>query len=74
MCVGEAAIKIHAWGNVLNSFIDWLLVASGIFQGIFAVLVAYWGNRIHRTGWLGGLFMIQSFLCILVIIPTLVHQ
>jgi hypothetical protein len=55
-------------------FLDWLIVTSGICQGIFAILVAYWGNRIHRTGWLGGLFMIQSFMCILVVIPTLVHK
>ena len=54
--------------------LDWLLVASGIFQGIFAVFIAYWGNRIHRTAWLGALFMIQAFMCVLVIIPTLVHQ
>jgi hypothetical protein len=49
-------------------------VASGIFQGFFAIIIGYWGNRIHRTGWLGGIFMLQSFMCILIIIPTLVHQ
>ncbi|KAL7041620.1 hypothetical protein ACKWTF_000836 [Chironomus riparius] len=54
--------------------IDWLIVTSGICQGIFAIIISYWGNRIHRTGWLGGLFMIQSFLCILIVIPTLVHH
>lgn len=53
---------------------DWLLVASGIFQGMFAVVIAYWGNRFHRTAWLGGLFMLQAFMCILVIIPTLLNQ
>jgi MFS family permease len=56
------------------AFLDWLLVASGIFQGIFAIFVAYWGNRIHRTAWLGGLFMLQSVLCLIVVIPTLAHN
>lgn len=53
---------------------DWLLVSSGILQGVFSVFVAYWGNRIHRTAWLGGLFMLQSVLCLIVVIPTLVHK
>lgn len=53
---------------------DWLLVAGGIFQGLFAIVVAYWGNRIHRTAWLGGLFMLQSVLCLIVVIPTLTHK
>jgi hypothetical protein len=53
---------------------DWLLVASGVFQGIFAIFVAYFGNRFHRTAWLGALLMLQAFICVLVVIPTLVHQ
>jgi hypothetical protein len=40
--------------------VDWLLVSSGIFQGIFAILIAYWGNRIHRTGLLVYLVSNQS--------------
>lgn len=56
------------------SALDWLLVASGVFQGIFAVVVAYWGNRVHRTAWLGGLFMLQSVACLIVVIPTLAHN
>lgn len=54
--------------------IDWLLVTSGILQGFFAILVAYWGNRMHRTAWLGGLFMLQSIFCLIVIIPTLAQN
>jgi hypothetical protein len=92
------------WLTIFTSFFhiswqitmsDWLLVASGLFQGLIAIFVAYYGNKIHRTGWLGGVwkllhkhsnlilqlfilssqcFMLQSVMCLFVIIPTLVHQ
>lgn len=74
--VGNHNIKATCMNCFINdvSLSDWLLVASGVFTGLFAIVVAYWGNRIHRTAWLGGLFMLQSVLCLIVIIPTLVHQ
>lgn len=50
------------------------MVSSGIFQGIFAMLVTYWGNRIHRAAWMGALFMLQAVMCLVVIVPTLAHQ
>lgn len=59
---------------LIHLTLDWLLVASGIFTGIFAIVVSYWGNQIHRTAWLGGLFMLQSVLCIVVVVPTIVHK
>lgn len=58
----------------MNIFSDWLLVANSIFQGLLAVAIAYWGNRIHRTAWMGGLFMLQGILCFMVIIPVLIHK
>ncbi|XP_062545501.1 solute carrier organic anion transporter family member 1C1 [Armigeres subalbatus] len=59
----------------LDPFIvDWLLVTSGIAQGVLALLVAYWGNRLHRISWLGGTFMLQSVGLVLLIIPTLTHN
>ncbi|CRK86316.1 CLUMA_CG000032, isoform A [Clunio marinus] len=67
----KKAAMIH---NYDPRIVDWLLVASGIFQGTFAIIVAHWGNRLHRTAWLGGLFMLQSILCIIVIIPTIVNN
>ncbi|XP_039449013.1 solute carrier organic anion transporter family member 1C1 [Culex pipiens pallens] len=54
--------------------VDWLLVTSGISQGVFALLVAYWGNRLHRISWLGGIFMLQAVGLLLLIIPTLTHN
>ncbi|KAG4066838.1 hypothetical protein HA402_012905 [Bradysia odoriphaga] len=54
--------------------LDWLLVAHGIFQGIFAVVLAYWGNRIHRISWIGGILMLQSALSLAVVIPILANN
>ncbi|XP_058819784.1 solute carrier organic anion transporter family member 74D [Topomyia yanbarensis] len=54
--------------------VDWLLVASGISQGLFALLVTYWGNRLHRISWLGGIFMLQAVGLLMLIIPTLTHN
>ncbi|XP_058446033.1 solute carrier organic anion transporter family member 74D [Malaya genurostris] len=54
--------------------VDWLLVGSGISQGLFALLVTYWGNRLHRISWLGGIFMLQSAGLLMLIIPTLTHN
>lgn len=60
--------KLHLW------FLDWLLVAHGIFQGVFAVIMAYWGNRIHRISWIGGILMLQAALSLAVIIPILSNK
>uniref|UniRef100_A0A336KHU9 CSON010641 protein n=1 Tax=Culicoides sonorensis TaxID=179676 RepID=A0A336KHU9_CULSO len=54
--------------------IDWLLVASGITQGILAIIIAYWGNRIHRIAWIGGILMLQACFCTMAIIPTIVKK
>ncbi|XP_063706658.1 solute carrier organic anion transporter family member 4A1-like [Culicoides brevitarsis] len=56
------------------NLIDWLLVVSGLTQGMFAILVAYWGHRIHRISWLGGILMLQACLIVMRIIPTLVKK
>lgn len=59
----------------LDPFIvDWLLVTSGIAQGVFALLVAYWGNRLHRISWMGAILMLQAVALVLLIIPTLTHK
>uniref|UniRef100_A0A182JFR2 Uncharacterized protein n=1 Tax=Anopheles atroparvus TaxID=41427 RepID=A0A182JFR2_ANOAO len=54
--------------------LDWLLVTAGIAQGVFALLVSYWGNRLHRISWLGAIFMLQAVSLIVLIIPTLTHN
>lgn len=50
------------------------MVSHEIFQGLFVLIVAYWGNRIHRIAWLGGLTCFQGFSCFLVFIPYLEHM
>ncbi|XP_022915463.1 solute carrier organic anion transporter family member 74D [Onthophagus taurus] len=49
--------------------IGWLLYSNEIFVGVFALLISYWGNRIHRVSWLGGLAIFQSFIAIFLVIP-----
>lgn len=49
-------------------------MSNGIVQGIFAILIAYWGNRIHKISWLCGMVVFQSVTALLVIIPTLTHS
>lgn len=53
---------------------EWLLVTNGIAQGLFAILIAYWGNRIHKTNWLCGLLVFQAVTSVIVIIPTISHR
>lgn len=60
--------------SIILYFQDWLLVANGIFQGLFAVIIAYWGNRIHRISWIGGILMLQSTLSLAVTIPILANK
>lgn len=43
-------------------------------QGVFAILIAYWGNRIHKISWLCGMVVFQSLAAFIVIIPTLTHS
>lgn len=53
--------------------IEWLLVSHGIVQAMFAILITYWGNRVHKITWLSSMLFIQSIASLIVIIPTLVH-
>lgn len=57
-----------------NIFVEWLLVTSGIIQGLISIFIAYWGNRIHRISWMGGILILQSLLSLAVIIPILTNR
>lgn len=59
---------------IIKIFTVWLLVTHGIMQGLFAIFIAYWGNRIHKIKWLCGMVIFQSVASMIVIIPTLTHQ
>lgn len=55
----------------LNSIIlsEWIVSISELMPLLFGLLIAYWGNRIHRAAWTGGLVMVQSVCYISLIIP-----
>ncbi|XP_011639833.1 solute carrier organic anion transporter family member 1A5 [Pogonomyrmex barbatus] len=53
---------------------DWVLVVAEITPTIFGLIVAYWGDRIHRASWIGALTLLQSFSYFILIIPHLTHQ
>lgn len=59
--------------SFLRIQLEWLLVSHGIVQAIFAILIAYWGSRVHKITWLCSMLIIQSIASLIVIIPTLVH-
>ncbi|XP_063994543.1 solute carrier organic anion transporter family member 2B1-like [Diachasmimorpha longicaudata] len=54
--------------------LEWLsLGTDGLLSSIIAVPVAYWGDRIHRAAWTGGLVLIQSAGFLLFIILHFTH-
>lgn len=54
--------------------VEWLLVAGGLAQGLAAIPVTYWANRIHRISWLGSLLMLQALAGVAVIIPIVTNN
>lgn len=40
----------------------------------FGLVVAYWGDRIHRASWMGALTLLQSVSYFIMIIPHLTHR
>lgn len=57
-----------------NESTDWLLVTNGVAQGLFSILIAYSGNRIHKISWISAIIILQSVCCFLVVIPTITHK
>lgn len=49
--------------------IDWVIVVPEITPLLFGLLVAYWGDRIHRAAWTGGLVMLQGVGYLTMLIP-----
>lgn len=54
-------------------FSDWILVVGELTPILFGVLIAYWGDRIHRVSWIGALTLLQSVSYFILIIPHLTH-
>ncbi|KAH1029931.1 solute carrier organic anion transporter family member 2A1 [Dendroctonus ponderosae] len=55
--------------NIPQDTIDWLLYINEIFVGGFALLIAYWGNRMHRVNWLGAFTIYLGVSCFTLAIP-----
>lgn len=43
-------------------------------QGMFALIIVYWANRVHKASWLGGLIIFQAITTVLSIIPSLAQK
>ncbi|KAI8042565.1 solute carrier organic anion transporter family member 2B1 [Drosophila gunungcola] len=52
--------------------VDWLLVASGCFQTVFALAFAYWADVFHPIKWLVGTLMLQAVTCVVAVIPSII--
>ncbi|XP_058794488.1 solute carrier organic anion transporter family member 2A1-like [Phymastichus coffea] len=53
---------------------EWILYLSEIVPLIIGLAVAYWGDKIHRASWLGGLTLIQCAALLSLIIPHISHS
>ncbi|XP_039502102.1 solute carrier organic anion transporter family member 1A1 [Drosophila santomea] len=58
------------WNPLL---VDWLLVASGLFQAVFALAFAYWADVYHPIKWLVGTLMLQAVTCVVAVIPSIMN-
>ncbi|EFA10914.2 solute carrier organic anion transporter family member 74D isoform X2 [Tribolium castaneum] len=65
------------WGdhyNISQNNIDWLIYTNEFFVGLCALLVAYYGNRIHRISWIGGLTIFQAISSGILVIPEVYRK
>ncbi|TGZ47629.1 solute carrier organic anion transporter family member 2A1 [Temnothorax longispinosus] len=53
---------------------DWILVVAELTPVLLGLMVAYWGDRIHRASWIGALTLLQSVSYFILIIPHLTHR
>ncbi|KAF7399488.1 hypothetical protein HZH68_008080 [Vespula germanica] len=54
--------------------IDWVLVTSELTPFFLGLIVAYWGDKIHRASWIGALVLLQCASYVILIIPHLTHK
>ncbi|XP_076247102.1 solute carrier organic anion transporter family member 2A1 [Calliopsis andreniformis] len=53
---------------------EWVPLISDLTPCVFGVLIAYWGDRIHRAAWVGGIVLLQGVAFFIMIIPHLTHH
>ncbi|KAJ8984534.1 hypothetical protein NQ317_011005 [Molorchus minor] len=59
--------------NIPQNTVDWFIYTNEVFAGLLALCVAYWGNRIHRASWMGGLTMLLAVAAATLAVPE-VHN
>ncbi|XP_018363481.1 PREDICTED: solute carrier organic anion transporter family member 1A5-like [Trachymyrmex cornetzi] len=53
---------------------DWILVTAELTPIVLGLVIAYWGDKIHRASWIGALTLLQSVAYFVLIIPHLTHR
>ncbi|XP_029161947.1 solute carrier organic anion transporter family member 1A5 [Nylanderia fulva] len=53
---------------------NWILVVAELTPFVLGLIVAFWGDRIHRASWIGALTLLQSVSYFILIIPHLTHR
>lgn len=51
-----------------------MLIVSDLTPFALGVVIAYWGDRIHRAAWIGAIVLLQSVSYFVMIIPHLTHH
>ncbi|XP_078038590.1 solute carrier organic anion transporter family member 74D isoform X2 [Augochlora pura] len=52
---------------------EWVLTVPDLIPFLVGLIVAYWGDRIHRVAWVGCIILLQSVSFFITIIPHLTH-
>lgn len=55
-------------------YTEWVLIVSDLTPFALGVVIAYWGDRIHRAAWIGAIVLLQSISYFVMIIPHLTHH
>lgn len=50
------------------------MVTSELTPFFLGLIVAYWGDKIHRASWIGALVLLQCASYVILIIPHLTHK
>ncbi|XP_006566270.2 solute carrier organic anion transporter family member 1A5 isoform X2 [Apis mellifera] len=53
---------------------EWVLIVSDLTPFALGVVIAYWGDRIHRAAWIGAIVLLQSISYFVMIILHLTHH
>ncbi|XP_012285063.1 solute carrier organic anion transporter family member 1A2 [Orussus abietinus] len=56
------------------TLMDWIVPLAQISPLILGLPIAYWGDRIHRAAWTGGLVLLQSTGYLSLLVPHFTHR